>query len=138
MSSARKPLIIVTIILAAVGLAFAGFWVLKTLYDQPVDAYSLTYRLEGLSGAEDIEYRSSPSGYAEDVSMQAAHATGASWSQEAVVGADDEAQVTVVGSASTDTTCSIVRDAGTEFEKKLTVTTERVDGNLVCRARPRS
>lgn len=134
----QKPVLFLIVSLGAVGLVIAGFWVVKTLYDQPIDSYAVSYHLEGLTGSEDIQYRSSTTGYPADVTMRTARATGPTWSDtEAVIGANDEARLVVSGSTSDQIECTIIRDEGHEFEKTLSVTVTRDGGDTICVARPR-
>lgn len=133
-----KPALISLVVLAVLGLAVAGFWVIKSLFDQPIDAYAVSYRVEGLSGAEEIEYLSSSTGLAKDAKMQHAHATGSGWSEkDAVIGANDEARLVIKGASTDQIACTIIRDEGLDFEKTLSVTVTHDGGDTVCTARPR-
>jgi hypothetical protein len=138
MGSATKPLLILLVVLGALGLAGAGFWVLKSLYDQPIDSFVVSYSVEGLQGTEKITYLSATNGLPTDVKMRPAQASGSAWSQkDAVVGAKDEARVVISGSTSDEIVCTIIRDEGIEFEKALTVTKTHEGGDTICVAQPR-
>ena len=80
MGSATKPLLILLVVLGALGLAGAGFWVLKSLYDQPIDSFVVSYSVEGLQGTEKITYLSATNGLPTDVKMRPAQASGSAWS----------------------------------------------------------
>jgi hypothetical protein len=138
MTRLKKPVLFLVVGLGAVGLVVAGFWVVKTLYDQPIDSYAVSYHVEGLTGSEDIQYRTSTTGYPADVTMRTTRPTGPTWSdQDAVIGANDEARLVITGSTSDRIRCTIIRDEGHEFEKTLSVTVTRDGGGTICVARPR-